>query len=162
MVDPTSADSAHSRARHALGQGQATMRMNRTSHKIGSGLLLCLWTVTLPVLAQAQERSIDKFFADFTDEWVRRDPDLATATRYFSGAEQDRLEQQLTPNTRAFDLERIALARRGLSELAKFDTAKLSESERVSAQIMHWMLDGVVRGEKYMDYRFPLEQFGGA
>ena len=27
---------------------------------------------------------------------------------------------------------------------------------------MHWMLDGVVRGEKFMDYRFPLEQFGGA
>ena len=29
------------------------------------------------------------FFDDFTAEWVRRDPDLATATRYFSGAEQD-------------------------------------------------------------------------
>jgi uncharacterized protein (DUF885 family) len=27
---------------------------------------------------------------------------------------------------------------------------------------MHWMLDSVVRGEEYSDYRFPLEQFGGA
>ena len=66
----------------------------------------------------AAEQDIGRFFDHFTDEWVRRDPDLATATRYFSGAEQDRLEQQLTPNTRAWTLERIALARRGLSELA--------------------------------------------
>lgn len=134
------------------------MRTNRTSR----WLLLCVWAFTVPALAQQPKQDIGHFFDSFTDEWVRRDPDLATATRYFSGAEQDRLEQQLTPDTRAWELERIALARRGLSELAKFDTAKLSESDRLSAQLMHWMLDSVVRGEKFMDYRFPLEQFGGA
>jgi uncharacterized protein (DUF885 family) len=125
--------------------------------------LLCLCLLALPALAQAQGSSnIEQFFDTFTADWVRRDPDLATATRYFSGAEQDRLEQQLTPNTRAFELERVALAKRGLSELAKFDTAKLTESQRLSAQLMHWMLDSVVRGDEYSDYRFPLEQFGGA
>ena len=133
------------------------MRVNRTNR----WLLLCVCILALPALAQAQERSsnIEQFFDTFTAEWVRRDPDLATATRYFSGEEQDRLEQQLTPNTRAFELERVALAKRGLSELAKFDTAKLTESQRLSAQLMHWMLDSVVRGEEYSDYRFPLEQF---
>jgi uncharacterized protein (DUF885 family) len=135
----------------------------RTS-RMSRWLLLCVWAVTVPALAQERsaQQDIGRFFDTFTAEWVRRDPDLATATRYFSGAEQDRLEQQLTPNTRAWQLERIALARRGLSELAKFDTAKLSESDRISAQLMHWLLDSTVRGEKYMDYRFPLEQFGGA
>lgn len=135
------------------------MRTNRMSRWL---LLLCVWAVTVPALAQQPKQDIGHFFDSFTAEWVRRDPDLATATRYFSGAEQDRLEQQLTPNTRAWELERIALARRGLGELARFDTAKLSESDRLSAQLMHWMLDSVVRGEKFMDYRFPLEQFGGA
>jgi uncharacterized protein (DUF885 family) len=125
-------------------------------------LLVCVWTLAAPALAQQPKQNIASFFDSFTAEWVRRDPDLATATRYFSGAEQDRLEQQLTPNTRAFELERIALARRGLSELARFDTARLSESDRLSAQLMHWMLDAVVRGEEYLDYRFPLDQFGGA
>ena len=125
--------------------------------------LLCLCLLALPALARAQGSSnIEQFFDTFTADWVRRDPDLATATRYFSGAEQDRLEQQLTPNTRAFELERVALAKRGLNELAKFDTAKLTESQRLSAQLMHWMLDSVVRGDEYSDYRFPLEQFGGA
>ena len=118
---------------------------------------------TWPAVARRRKtRDLGQFFDDFTAEWVRRDPDLATATRYFSGAEQDRLEQQLTPNTRAWALERIALARRGLRELDKFDTAKLDESQRLSAQLMHWMLDSVVRSEQYMDYRFPLDQFGGA
>ena len=143
------------------------MRVNRHVNGVGRcWLLLCLCALTWPAIAPAQERGSDRnlesFFDEFTAEWVRRDPDLATATRYFSGAEQDRLEQQLTPNTRAWDLERVALARRGLSELGKFDTAKLSESQRLSAQLMQWMLDSVVRGEQYMDYRFPLEQFGGA
>ena len=82
------------------------MRMKRMSR----WLLLCVLIVTVPALAQerASQQDIASFFNSFTDEWVRRDPDLATATRYFSGAEQDRLEQQLTPNTQAWDLERIA------------------------------------------------------
>jgi uncharacterized protein (DUF885 family) len=142
------------------------MRVNRQVNGMGRWLLLCVCVFAWPALAPAQERnsdrSIEQFFDRFTAEWVRRDPDLATATRYFSGAEQDRLEQQLTPNTRAWELERVALAKRGLSELGKFDTAKLTESQRLSAQLMHWMLDSVVRGEEYSDYRFPLEQFGGA
>jgi uncharacterized protein (DUF885 family) len=138
------------------------MRVNR----MGRWALLGVWALAWPAIAPAQERAagpnIERFFDDFTAEWVRRDPDLATATRYFSGAEQDRLEQQLTPNTRAWELERVALARRGLSELGKFETAKLTEAQRLSAQLMRWMLDSVVRGDQYSDYRFPLEQFGGA
>lgn len=140
------------------------MRVNRQVFSMGRWLLLCVCAVAWPALAQERNAATDigRFFDEFTNEWVRRDPDLATATRYFSGAEQDRLEQQLTPNTRAWSLERVALARRGLTQLDKFDTAKLDESQRVSAQLMHWMLDSVVQGDKYADYRFPLEQFGGA
>lgn len=107
-------------------------------------------------------RDIERFFDELTAEWVRRDPDLATATRYFSGAEQDQLEQQLTPNTRAWQLERIRLAQRGLRELGEYDPAKLSEAQRVSAALMRWLLESVVNGEKYLDYRYPLDQFGGA
>jgi hypothetical protein len=36
---------------------------------------------------QGGARSIADFFGEFTDDWVRRDPDLATSTRYFTGAE---------------------------------------------------------------------------
>ena len=45
-------------------------------------------------------KTIDDFFREFTGDWVRADPDLATRTRFLTGAEQDRLEQRLSPWTR--------------------------------------------------------------
>lgn len=115
-------------------------------------------------LAQAQPNrsTVEPFFARFTDEWVRADPDLATGARYFSGEEQHQLEQQLTPRTRAYRLERIKRAKRGLVELAKFDRNKMSDSQRVSAELMQWQLESVAASEAFLDYDFPLEQFGGA
>ena len=123
----------------------------------------------LPFLAPslvAQQRlptaNIDDFFRDFTAEWVRGNPNQATASRYFSGEEQTRLERQLTPETLEWRRGRIQLARRGLAELSKFDHARLSDTQRISADVMRWQLDAVVREEPYLDYEFPLEQFNGA
>jgi uncharacterized protein (DUF885 family) len=126
-------------------------------------------TAVLPLAAalsaqqpNASSGNIDDFFRDFTAEWVRGNPNQATASRYFSGNEQDRLERQLTPETAEWRRGRIQLARRGLAELGKFDHARLSETQRVSADVMRWQLDTVVREEPYLDYSFPLEQFNGA
>jgi uncharacterized protein (DUF885 family) len=116
--------------------------------------------LTYPVLAQ--QDNIDSFFRDFTAEWIRHDPDLAARTRYFSGEEQDRFERELTPLTLAWKRERIQLARKGLAELQKFNGTPLNEAQRLSAAIMRWQLDMVVREEPYLDYTFPLEQFQGA
>ena len=117
--------------------------------------LLC----ALPLPAQ---KTIDAFFDDFTAEWIRSNPNLATSTRYFSGDEQDRFERQITPETLAYRQSRIRLARQGLVQLRKFDRSKLTPSQRLSADLMDWQLDTVVREEPYLDYSFPLEQFGGA
>src|ERR1700691_3773332 len=109
-------------------------------------LAISLAGVFLTLLAlPAQQSSIDDFFRDFTDEWVRGSPSQATSTRYFTGEEQDRLERQLTPETRAYRESRIQLARKGLAGLAKFDRAasdraKLTEAQRLSADIMRWQL----------------------
>ena len=56
----------------------------------------------------------------------------------------------------------VAKSRRGLAELGRFDRARLNEAQRVSADLMQWQLDTVVREEPYLDYSFPLEQFNGA
>ena len=116
----------------------------------------------LSVASLARAEGIDTFFEDFTTKWVRSDPNLATASKYFSGAEQQRLEGQLTPETRAYRLERIRMSRQGLSELQKFDTAKLDDTQRLSAALMQWLLTAIVNQEPYLDYSFPLNQFGGA
>jgi uncharacterized protein (DUF885 family) len=109
-----------------------------------------------------QSTIIDNFFGDFTAEWVRRNPNLATARRYFTGDGQDRLERQLTPETVAWRKDRIRLARQGVAGLRKFDHARMTEAQRVSADLMEWQLDVVIGEEPYLDYTFPLEQFNGA
>jgi uncharacterized protein (DUF885 family) len=116
----------------------------------------------VPRAAAAQQQTLDSFFRDFTADWVRNDPNLARRTRYFSGDEQDRLERQLTPRTRAYREARIARAKRGLAELKTFNRAQMSESERVSADLMQWQLQSFADEEPFLDYSFPLEQFGGA
>ena len=109
----------------------------------------------------AQQANIDDFFRDFTAEWVRANPNLATSGRYFTGEEQGRLERQLTPQTSAYRRSRIQLAKQGLAGLSKFDRSKLSDTQRISADLMQWQLDTVVREEPYLDYTFPLEQMNG-
>jgi uncharacterized protein (DUF885 family) len=109
----------------------------------------------------AQTRSIDDFFRDFTAQWVRGNPNLATSTRYFTGEEQDRLERQLTPVTQAYNRARIQLARTGLSQLARFDRAGMTETQRVSADLLKWHLDTIVGEEPYLHDTFPLEQMNG-
>lgn len=116
-----------------------------------------LLAVSLP----GQTPTIDDFFRDFTAEWIRGNPNLATSARYFTGDEQDRLERQLTPQTIAYRRARIQLAKHGLAQLQKFDRGRFTETQRISADLMQWQLDTVVREEPYLDYTFPLEQMNG-
>jgi uncharacterized protein (DUF885 family) len=130
------------------------VRMKRLATVV-AGVLLIL--AALP----AQPGSVDDFFRDFTDEWVRANPSQATSTRYFTGEEQDRLERQLTPETRAYRESRIQLARKGLAELSKFDRSRMTEAQRVSADVMRWQLEIAAAEEPFLDYSFPLQQMNG-
>lgn len=136
-------------------------RRNFLAAGVASGAAL----VAAPVFAQSSPTStptIDDFFRDFTANWVRHDPNLATGARYFSGDEQDRLERQLTPQTLAWKRDRIQRARQGIAELGKFNRAPLTDIQRISADLMAWQLNEVVREEPFFDYTFPLEQMNGA
>src|SRR6516162_7169015 len=127
------------------------------------------WTWTLgiaTILAAAElparQRTVEDFFNDFTSQWIRANPNQAVSTRYFTGEEQDRLERQLTPETLEYRRARIQLARQGLVGLKKLDRSIMTPTQQVSADLMQWQLETVVEGEPFLDYSFPLEQFGGA
>ena len=111
--------------------------------------------------AQTAARTIDDFFRDFTADWVRLNPGQATSLRYFTGEEQDRLERQVAPLTPASARAHIQLARKGLAELRRFGPAVMTETQRVSAEVMKWQLEIAVAEEPYLDYTFPLEQMNG-
>ncbi len=121
--------------------------------------LLCLLVVSAPA---AQQRSIDGFFRQFSDGWVRLNPNLAVFTRYFTGEEQHRLEQQMTSYSDAAERQRREYLRKGLAELGNFDRARLTDTERLSADLLRYQLQQYLDGEKFDDYEFPLDQFNGA
>ena len=129
---------------------------------LASGFAAGVAPIVNAIRVDAQQRSIADFFREFTDDWVRRDPDLATSTRYFTGTEQDRLERQLTPHTLEWRRERIGRARQGLAALRRFDRSSLTDAQRIAADVMEWQLDMRVREEPFLDYTFPLEQMNGA
>jgi len=93
---------------------------------------------------------------------MRGDPSLATAVRYFTGTEQDRLERQMTSYTDAYERTRIQRAKRGLAELRKFDSKQMTKTERVSKKVMESQLRQIVTEEPDLDYTFPLQQYGAS
>jgi len=111
---------------------------------------------------RTQQRSVDEFFSSFTEEWMRAHPNRAASTRYFTGPEQAAFERQLQPVTLDFSRQEVALARRGLTGLRRFDRAAMTPAQRESADIMEWQLDAIIREEPYLPLlTFPLNQFNG-
>ena len=130
--------------------------MRSSSSRAAFGALL---VAAVGAAVPAQQRSIDDFFTAFTADWIRQDPNQAASTRFFTGDEQQRFERQITPLTPEWRRARVALAERSLAELTRIENAAtLSESQRLSADLMRWQLDSVIRSSRYEDYFFPFEQ----
>jgi uncharacterized protein (DUF885 family) len=129
--------------------------------RVGAVLVLSVLATGGGVRAQSGPATIDDFFRTFAAEWVRGNPNQAVSTRYLSGPDAEPLERELTPVSGEWQRGRIRLAARGLAELRRFDRAALPSGHRTAAELLDWQLDTIVRGEPYLDYAFPLEQFGG-
>jgi uncharacterized protein (DUF885 family) len=130
-----------------------------------------LWAVVPPpcsAAAPAAQQSpvqADAAFTAWSDkfaqDWVRLDPERATATQYFSGAEQDALDRQLTPLTEALRARTRALAREGVRQLDVFLAGPLGADQRVSASTMRWALADKIAGEPFEDHWFVFGQMTG-
>src|SRR5512142_2021012 len=97
-------------------------------------LLYVLASVCMAVSpVRAADRAFDEFVEAFAAEWMRADPQAATVHQYFSGAEQDALDRQLTSITNPARAARVDTARRGLAALKQFDRARLDPVQRTSA-----------------------------
>jgi uncharacterized protein (DUF885 family) len=111
--------------------------------------------------AAAHNAAFDKWADAFAADWVRLRPERATATQYFSGAEQGALDRQLNPVTPAQRAKEAALARRGLAQVEKWLKGPLDATQRISAATMRWNLQTTIAGERYQDYNFMFAQFNG-
>lgn len=106
--------------------------------------------------------AFDKWADQFAQEWVRGNPQSATATQYFGGAEQDALDRQLTPQTPAQRKKMIAKAKEGIARLDKWMAGPLDETQRISAAVMRWSLSNTVANAPFEDHGFVFQQFSGA
>lgn len=114
-------------------------------------------------------RSFDAFSDEFASEWMRANPTAATAQQYFSGAEQDTVDRELTavdpqlgmPLDEAELAAFIGRAQRGLHGLRGFERAELTPTQRVSAAAMAWQLEDAIRMARVADQRFVFDQFRG-
>jgi hypothetical protein len=76
----------------------------------------------------AANPAFDQWADQFAADWARAQPQLATRTRYFDGAEQDGLERQLTLSRGLKAAQDdAALARRGLKELKRFPESRAGD-----------------------------------
>jgi uncharacterized protein (DUF885 family) len=119
--------------------------------------------------AAAVQQSFDAFTDDLAASWMRANPTAATAQQYFSGAEQDALDRDLTaqdaqlgiPLNAAALTAFVARARGGLRRLKQFPTAELTPVQRVSAASLEWQLSDAIRSAEFSDQRFVFDQFRG-
>jgi uncharacterized protein (DUF885 family) len=114
-----------------------------------------------PVALAAQGRNIDQFFDTVTADWMRASPEYATSTRFFPPAEQDVLDGKLSPPSVERTASRISRAKDILKALAKFDRQTLTPQQRLSADILKYMLDDIVAEEPFLGLDFPINQFRG-
>lgn len=130
-------------------------------------LLSCLFAFAA-LFARAADPAFDHWADGFAADWVRFNPQLATRTQYFSGAEQDALDRQLTlangggktVGMKAAKAQ-AALASRGLEELKRFSAASLSPAQRTSAAVIKWTFEQAVGKVQFAQHQFVYEQIGG-
>jgi uncharacterized protein (DUF885 family) len=122
--------------------------------------LLTLFAASVSPLFAA-DPAFDQWAESFATGWVRANPTVSTLQQYLPPAEQDALDRQLTPVTKAYRADRVAAARAGLDALAKFDRSKLDAAQRTSAAVVDWSLNGVINAEPFADYSFVFNQFQG-
>ncbi len=105
--------------------------------------------------------AFDQWAERFADDWVRMNPQTASSTQYFSGAEQAALDRQLTPQTPLHRKKMVAMARTGVARLDKWMAGPLAETQKISAAVMRWSLTNVIANEPFEDVNFVFSQFGG-
>jgi len=114
-----------------------------------------------PATADKPNKAFDTWAERFAEDWVRANPQAATSTQYFQGAEQEALDRQLTPQTREQRRKMIKLAKTGVARLDAFLAGPLSDEQRTSASVMRWSLANTIASEPFEDYSFVFNQFGG-
>src|SRR4051812_4533028 len=95
--------------------------------------------------AAPSSAAFDQWADNFAADWVRASPQEANRLKYFTGAEQDALDRDLSLigewdyayGKKGWEI-RATLAKRGLAELDAFDPKTLSSEQQTSTATIRW------------------------
>ena len=126
-------------------------------------------TRTSESAAAGTQADFDHFVDRLAADWMRANPQAATTQQYFSGAEQDALDGELsaldaqygTPYGTDELAAYVVRARSGLERVRAFRRDRLSDVQRVSAAMLEWQLEDALSMAQFADQRFVFEQFRG-
>jgi uncharacterized protein (DUF885 family) len=112
--------------------------------------------------------SFDEWSERLAQDWLRIAPQSATRAQYFSGAEQDALERQLSlvgewGNTfgQAAARQRADIASRALGELAALPRDGMTPTQRTSAALLQWSLEDARDFAGFAQQSYVFDQFNG-
>jgi len=108
--------------------------------------------------AQPATSDFGQFIQRYSDEWMRFHTNAASSRRYFSGGEQEAMERQIEPVTKARRDAEVRLIDRGIEGLRKFDRSRLSVSDQRILDIVSWDLESQKANAEFDDYHFPFAQ----
>jgi len=119
---------------------------------------VCLMCGLSAVAAQPATSDFGQFIQRYSDEWMRFHTNAASSRRYFSGGEQEAMERQIEPVTKARRDAEVRLIDRGIEGLRKFDRSRLSVSDQRILDIVSWDLESQKANAEFDDYHFPFAQ----
>jgi uncharacterized protein (DUF885 family) len=109
--------------------------------------------------ATAKNQAFDSWVERFTADWTRASP-VATAAAA-DPSDDNSLDEALLAVDQARRSQKLALAQRGLAEVAQWAPASLDATQRVSAALLRWHLEMFVARQPYLDHQFVFRQLRG-
>ena len=113
-----------------------------------------------PSTTNTDNSELSKFYEDFLNEYLKRDPELASDLRLF-GKVADPMGDQLTDASLEGQKKTNEFLREKLQQLRSFDRSRQSQKQLVATDILDWYLDDVLRGEAFMLDDYPVNQVFG-
>jgi len=124
-------------------------------------LFLLVFCVAPPLVrpARATNAAFDQWVDAFTAEWSRGSPSASGSAA--DAADNGDLDTVLLAVQNAQREQRVALAQRGLAEVAQFGPDALDASQRVSVELLRWHLDMFLARQPFADHAFVFRQLRG-
>ncbi|PHZ84114.1 DUF885 domain-containing protein [Paremcibacter congregatus] len=129
--------------------------------KAVAGISALLLSSTSVFAVDEAPAKINDFFEAVFIEAVMDSPESLTYTRLMEQQGKPWRHDELDDNSRAHADALIALQKHNYDVLKTYDEAALSDSERLSKQIMTWTMENDFRNNKFRDHDYEITQLDG-